>query len=469
MTIDLDEPRRVHLVGIGGAGMSGIARMLLQRGHGVTGSDRQEGRAVEGLRAMGAEIRIGHEADAVEGADLVVTSSAIDDDNVELEAARATGITVLHRAEMLATLMRGDHAVLVAGTHGKTTTTSMIVVALQSAGMDPSFAIGGALNEAGSNAHAGTGEVFVAEADESDRSFLSYRPDVAVVTNVELDHHEAFTSLEDTYEAFRAFLGRRSDDGVAVICLDDEGSAELVGRAAGRGRVVTYGEDPSADVRLIVDRDRSTADDAHALQAGRVRADGRDLITFELSVPGVHNLLNATAALAVCWLVDADLSAAAEGLGSFTGAQRRFQRLGSAAGVEVVDDYAHHPTELRVTLGAARSVARERVVLVVQPHRFSRTEALGPELGRAAVGADVVVVTDVYGADEDPVPGITGEIVADAARDAGANVIWEPHLTGVVERLTDLVEDGDLVLVTGAGDVNEVGPRLLTALREGRT
>lgn len=462
MTVDLTAPRRVHLVGIGGAGMSGIARMLLQRGHDVTGSDRQEGRAVEGLRAMGAEIRIGHDGDAVDGADLVVTSSAIDDSNVELEAARAAGIPVLHRADMLAALMRGRRRMLVTGTHGKTTTTSMIVVALQSAGLDPSFAIGGALNEAGSNAHAGTGDVFVAEADESDRSFLSYRPDLAVVTNVELDHPDAFSSLEDTRRAFLEFLDRRPDDGVAVICVDDPGSASLVEPAS--GRVVTYGEEPSADVRLVVDRDRDV--DRGALQRGRLRADGGDLIEFELAIPGVHNLQNAAGALTACWLLDADLPAAARGLASFTGAQRRFQRLGSAAGVEVVDDYAHHPTELRATLGAARSVARGRVVLVVQPHRFSRTEVLGAELGRAAVGADIVVVSDVYGADEDPVPGITGEIVADAARDAGAHVVWEPRLSGVVEQLTEIVEDGDLVLVTGAGDVNEVGPRLLEELRE---
>lgn len=469
MNIDLEPPRRVHLVGIGGAGMSGIARMLLQRGHDVSGSDRQEGRAVEGLRAMGAEIRIGHDAEAVEGADLVVTSSAIDEDNAELVAARDSDIPVLHRAEMLAALMRGSRGVLVAGTHGKTTTTSMIVVALQSAGIDPSFAIGGALNEAGSNAHAGTGEVFVAEADESDRSFLSYRPDIAVVTNVELDHPDAFESLEDTHEAFEEFLDRRAEDGVAVICVDDDGSAALVERASRRGRVVTYGEAPTADVRLIVDRDRTGDGEGRGLQGGLLRTEERDLVSFELSVPGVHNLVNAAAALTVCWLVGADLSAATEGLATFTGAQRRFQRLGTAAGVEVVDDYAHHPTELRVTLGAARSVARGRVVLVVQPHRFSRTQALGAELGRAAVGADIVVVSDVYGADEDPVPGVTGEIVADAARDAGAQVLWEPHLTGVVDRLVEIVDQGDLVLVTGAGDVNEVGPRLLSELRESGT
>ncbi|MBW3562432.1 MAG: UDP-N-acetylmuramate--L-alanine ligase [Actinobacteria bacterium] len=439
--------------------MSGIARMLLQRGHEVSGSDRQEGRAIEGLRAMGAEVRIGHHEDAVGGAEVVVTSSAIDEDNVELRVARDNDIPVLHRSEMLAALMRGRREVLIAGTHGKTTTTSMAVVALQAAGEDPSFAIGGALNEAGSNAHSGSGDIFVAEADESDRSFLAYTPDIAVVTNVELDHPDVFEDLADTRDAFLEFLARRSDDGVAVICLDDPGSADLLGSID--GRVVTYGEDPAADVRLIVER----SDGSAAAQRGRLRSSGEDLVAFELALPGAHNLLNATAALTTCWREGVDLEAAAGGLASFTGAQRRFQRLGEVDGVEVIDDYAHHPTELRATLGAARSVAQERVVLVVQPHRFSRTAALGRELGRAAVGADVVLVTDVYGADEDPVPGVTGEIVAEAAREAGATVLWEPHLTGVVERLVETVRAGDLVLVTGAGDVNEVGPRLLAALR----
>ncbi|HEX2026372.1 MAG TPA: UDP-N-acetylmuramate--L-alanine ligase [Nitriliruptorales bacterium] len=452
----------MHLVGVGGAGMSGIARMLLQRGHHVSGSDRQEGRSLDGLRAMGATIQVGHDPAVVDDAEVVVISSAIPPGNPELVAARSAGTPVLHRSEALAALMAGQRAILVAGTHGKTTTTSMLVVALQAAGADPSFAIGGALNETGSNAHSGSGELFVAEADESDRSFLAYQPDLALVTNVELDHPDAFTDLADTQAAFGAFLLRRAPGAPAVLCRDDPGAARLATDPAtrGLGPVVTYGEDPRAEVRLVATR----ATDVGA-PTGRLRTGGEDMVEFSLALPGRHNLLNAAGALTACWLVGVDVDAAARGLASFTGVQRRFQRLGSAAGVEVIDDYAHHPTELRATLAGARAVARGRIVLVVQPHRFSRTERLGAELGRAAAGADLVVVTDVYGADEEPVPGVSGEIVAVAARAAGANVLWVPHLADVAARLADKLRPDDLVLVTGAGDVSQIGHALLARLR----
>ncbi|MFN2557746.1 MAG: UDP-N-acetylmuramate--L-alanine ligase [Nitriliruptorales bacterium] len=471
---DLSRPRRIHLVGVGGAGMSAIARSLIQLGHFVSGSDRQEGRALEGLRAMGATIQVGHDSRSIADAEAVVISSAIRPSNPEVVAALRSGIPVLHRSEMLAVLMTGHRSILIAGTHGKTTTTSMTVVALQAAGADPSFAIGGTLNEVGANAHAGTGALFVAEADESDRSFLVYRPDVAVVTNVELDHPDAFADLEETEAAFRAFLERRSAGAPALLCADDRGAQRLAGFG---GEVVTYGQDPRATFRLVAVPARTAregdagADGSTALpgpaQRARLRHRGSDLVAFSLAVPGRHNLLNAAAALTVCHLVGVDLEAAAAGLATFTGVQRRFQRLGVAADVEVVDDYAHHPTELRATLAAARSISLGRLVLVVQPHRFSRTAVLGAELGRAAAGADVVVITDVYGADEQPVPGVSGELVAAAAREAGAKVVWEPHLGDVPATLATLVQPGDLVLVTGAGDVSQVGPALLTLLRGG--
>lgn len=453
---DLRGPRRVHLVGVGGAGMSGIARVLLQRGHTVSGTDRQATRVLEVLRAMGAGIRVGHDAAAVGDAELVVVSAAVPDDNPEVVAARERGIPVVPRARMLAGLMRGGQALLVAGTHGKTTTTSMLVVALQGAGLDPSFAIGAALNEPGSNAHAGRDELFVAEADESDRSFLVYRPDLAVVTNVELDHPDAFADEGDVRAAFAQFLARRRPGAAAVVCRDDPGAAALVGGA--EGPVVTYGEDPRADVRVV------PADGA----ATRLLAGGTEVARYRLAIPGRHNRLNAAAALAACRLLGADLARAARELESFTGAQRRFQRLGRADGVEVVDDYAHHPTELRATLSAARAVTRGRIVLVVQPHRFSRTAVLGEELGRAAAGADVVVVTDVYASGERPVPGVTGHLVAEAAERAGGVVVWQPHLGSVVDELLAVVQTGDTVLVTGAGDVSQVGPALLAALGAGR-
>ncbi len=451
-TIDLSHRRRAHLVGIGGAGMSGIARMLIQRGHEVSGSDRQESRTLDALRTMGAEIRVGHDADAVGDAEVVVRSTAIDDDNVELRAAADRGVPVLHRSEMLAALMRGRRTVLVSGTHGKTTTTSMLVVSLQGAGHDPSFAIGGALNEAGSNAHAGSGELFVAEADESDRSFLAYTSDVAVVTNVGSDHPDAFADLHDAVEAFHAFLRQRRAGAPAVICGDDPGAARL---ADAEPPVVTYGVDPTSDYRLVPADDDGSA---------TLRTGGETIARVRVAMPGRHNLLNAAAALTTCHVLGADLERAADALASFTGPQRRFQRLGVAAGVEVVDDYAHNPTKLRAALAAARSVADGRLVVVVQPHLYSRTEALGAELGRASAGADLVVVTDVYGAREDPVPGVTGEIVADAAREAGADVIYEPGLGEIPGLLVDRLDVGDLVLITGAGDVNQIGPELLRRL-----
>ena len=443
-------PHRVHLVGVGGAGMSAIARILAQRGHAVSGSDLHEGRAVAALRVLGVRIDVGHDAAHVADTDVVVISSAVPADNPEVVAASARGIPVVARAQMLADTLAGDRAVLVAGTHGKTTTTSMIVVALHAAGIDPTFAIGGELNEAGTNAHAGSDRVAVAEADESDRSFLAYAPDVAVVTNLELDHPEVYRDIDDVLDAFTAFLARRRPGGIAVVCADDPGVRRLLQRID--GPVVTYGTAADAEVRLV-ERDGQphvlVDDVAHPLVLG---------------VPGQHNLLNAVGAIATCRVLGAPIAGVLEGLARFRGAARRFQRLGEIDGVSVVDDYAHHPTELRATLAAARSTGAERIVCVVQPHRYSRTAVLGAELGRAAAGADVVIVTEVYGAGERAVPGVNGALVADAARAAGARVTYEPHLGSVAGLLADEVRSGDLVLITGAGDVSQVGPSLLALL-----
>lgn len=454
-SVDLTVPTTVHLVGIGGAGMSGLARILLQRGHHVTGTDMKESVTLDELRALGADIRVGHDADAVGDVAAVVASSAVRPDNPELQVARDRAVPLLRRAELLAALMADDRRVLVGGTHGKTTTTSMTVMGLQGGGRDPSFAIGGSLNEAGTNAHAGDDPIFVAEADESDRSLLVYEPDIAIVTNAELDHPDEFTSDADIIEVFSQFLARRRPGGIAIIGIDDPGAASLVDGAT--GSVITYGEHPDADVQLVVDGDRA-----------RVRRAGEDLGVLQLSVPGRHNLHNATAALAVCLAEGVDPAAAAAGLRDFTGAARRFQVLGEVDGVTVVDDYAHHPTELRATLEAARSRAPGRVIVVVQPHRYSRTKRFGAALGQAAAAADVVVATEVYAASEAPEPGVTGELVADAAKQAGAQVVWQPHLGSVVDELVELVRPGDLVLITGAGDVTQVGPALLGRLRGDR-
>jgi len=442
---------RVHLIGICGAGMSGIARVLLQRGGAVSGSDLRDDRTASELRGLGARVEIGHDAQHLGDAEVVIVSSAVSADNPEVVAAQAAGLPVRTRAAMLARLVGSGRSVFVAGTHGKTTTTSMIVVASQAAGLDPTFVIGGSLNESGTNAHAGTDGVMVAEADESDRSFLEYEPDIAVITNVEFDHPEEYRDEADVLATFDRFLARRRPGGVAVVCSDDSGSRALLDR--GHDGLISYGTGPDADVRLVPGSEP------------RVRI-GPHQVGLRLAVPGIHNALNATATLAVVRALGLDVERAAEGLTAFTGAARRFQRLGAAGGVEVVDDYAHHPTELRATLAAARAVSAGRVVLVVQPHRYTRTATLGAELGRAAAGADAVIVTDVYGAGERPVPGVSGRLVADAATAAGADVAYVPHLPDIVDALLDRVGPGDLVLITGAGDVTQLGPSLLVRLGE---
>ena len=443
-------PSRVHLVGVGGAGMSAIARILAQRGHDVSGSDLHDGRAVHALRALGVRVAVGHAPEHIDGAAVVVTSTAVPQANPEVVAAQVRGVPVVPRAEMLAAVLAGDRSVLVAGTHGKTTTTAMTVVALHAAGIDPTFAIGGELNEAGTNAHAGSDRIAVAEADESDRSFLAYAPDVAVVTNLELDHPEVYRDLDDVVETFAAFVTRVRPGGSLVACVDDPGVRALLARVD--VDAVTYGTSPDADVRLV---------------AG---PDGTDLVVegvahpLRLAVPGHHNLLNAAAAVTSARLVGAEVAAAIEGVERYRGTARRFQLIGEAGGVTVVDDYAHHPTELRATLAAARTTGPARIVCVVQPHRYSRTAVLGEELGRAAAGADLVIVTEVYGAGEPAVPGVNGLLVARAAEAAGAVVRYEPHLGEVPALLASEVREGDLVLVTGAGDVTQVGPGLLSIL-----
>ncbi len=460
--LDVDErparpvPARVHLVGIGGVGMAGVARLLLLRGHDVSGSDLRDGRVLDELRALGARVTIGHDPGSVADVDQVVVSTAVPRANAEVEAALASGTEVVLRARTLADAMVHDRAVLVAGTHGKTTTTAMTAVALQAAGVDPSFVIGGHLNETGANAHAGADAVMVAEADEADRSFLAYEPDVAVVTNLELDHVDEFGDEEQLHAVFGAFLARMRDGGTAVLCADDPGAMALASGVD--AEVTSYGRSPGADVELEVTGPR----------AGRVTVGGRT-VDLALAVPGDHNLLNATAALAVCDALGVDVAAAAAGLGAYSGTQRRFQRLGGVGGVTVVDDYAHHPTELAATIAAARAEGPERVVVVVQPHRYSRTRVLGPALGRAAAAADVVVVTDVYAGPETPEAGVSGRLVADAAAAVGtAEVRFEPHLGEVAAVLAELARPGDMVLVTGAGDVTRLGPALLDELRTRR-
>jgi len=457
-----DSLGRVHFVGVGGAGMSGIARIMLARDVAVSGCDAKDSRALAALRVLGADIAVGHSADHIGAVDTVVTSSAIRPGNPDLVAARAAGRLVLPRAAALASVMAGSRGLAVAGTAGKTTTTSMLTVALQSCGRDPSYAIGGDLNEPGSNAHAGTGEFFVAEADESDRSFLLLEPEAAIVTNVEPDHLDNYGRPEAVAEAFAQFVGRIRAGGCAVLGADDDGSRALVAVAAERGlQPVTFGMAADADVRVA---DLRLIDDGAVF--GLV-AGGRRLGEVRLQVPGRHNALNAAAALALGLALGLPFTDMARGLAEFSGARRRFELKGLARGVRVYDDYAHHPTKVQAALAAARQVAGSgRVIAVFQPHLFSRTAHFAPEFGDALSAADYVVVTDVYAAREDPVPGVTGALVADAVALSRDRVLFEPSLSAVPAAVAEWAEPGDLVMTIGAGDVTILGSEILLALEE---
>jgi len=453
---------RVHFIGIGGAGMSGIARILLARGAQVSGSDAKDSRGLAALRALGAQVHVGHDPDWVDTADTVVVSSAIRADNPELIEARRRELLVLPRAAALAAVMAGRRGIAIAGTAGKTTTTSMLTVGLQHCGLDPSFAIGGDLNEPGSNAHHGGGDLFVAEADESDGSFLLLSPFAAVVTNVEADHLDHYGTAAAVEEAFAEFVARVSTDGFVVTCADDVGARRVAAAATAAGRrVVSYGWADDAAVRV----------DGLRLEGERARfeviAIGRRLGTVQLVVPGRHNASNAVAALTAGLELGAPFAELAAGLAGFTGARRRFETKGWVGGIRVVDDYAHHPTKIRAVLTAARQVVGGdgRVVAVFQPHRYTRTAGFATALGAALALADVVVVMEVYAAGEDPIPGVTGALVAGAVPLAADAVHYEPSWSAVPGRVAGLVRPGDLVLTLGAGDVTMIGPEILDVLR----
>jgi UDP-N-acetylmuramate--alanine ligase len=460
------ELERVHMVGIGGAGMSGIARILLDRGGQVSGSDAKESRGLAALRARGAQIRIGHDASSLDmlpgGPTAVVsTFAAIPKDNPELVEARRRGIPVIMRPVVLAKLMDGYTTVMVAGTHGKTTTTSMIVVALQRSGFDPSFAVGGDLGQPGTNAHHGSGTAFVAEADESDGSLLEYTPDVAVVTNVEADHLDFF-GTEAAYAAvFDEFVARVRPGGALIVCVDDEGAAALAARSADRGvRVLRYGsgDDASLAGALLDWEQQGTGGVATIRLSGESHPRG-----LRLSVPGRHMALNALAAAVAAVEVGADVDAVLDGLAGFEGARRRFEAVGTAAGVRVFDDYAHHPTEVKVNLAALRAVAGDaRSIVVFQPHLYSRTQTFAREFGQALGGADVVFVLDVYAAREQPIAGISG---ASVAEHVDVPVQYVPDFSAVADKVAAAARPGDVVVTMGAGDVTLLGQEILAALQ----
>ncbi|MGP4002127.1 UDP-N-acetylmuramate--L-alanine ligase [Streptomyces sp. 8N706] len=454
---------RPHFIGIGGAGMSGIAKILAMRGARVAGSDARESATADALRALGATVHIGHAAGHLaDDATSVVVSSAIRADNPELARAAELGIPVVHRSDALAALMDGLRPIAVAGTHGKTTTTSMLAVGLTALGLDPSYAIGGDLDAPGSNAQHGGGEIFVAEADESDRSFHKYAPEVAIILNVELDHHANYASMDEIYESFQTFVGRVRPGGTLVVSADHDGARELTKRVSGRDglRVVTYGEAEDADVRIVEIAPRGlTSEVTVALQ--------ERTLTFTVSVPGRHYASNAVAALAAGAALGLPVEDLATALGAYTGVKRRLQLKGTAAGVQVIDSYAHHPTEIAADLEAIRGGAGQgRVLVVFQPHLFSRTQELGTEMGEALALADASVVLDIYPAREDPVPGVTSALIIDAAAARGADVRAEHDKAAVPEVVEGMARPGDLVLTMGAGDVTDLGPAILLRLEK---
>ncbi|WP_405563956.1 UDP-N-acetylmuramate--L-alanine ligase [Streptomyces sp. NBC_01180] len=452
---------RPHFIGIGGAGMSGIAKILAQRGAQVAGSDARDSPAAEALRGLGVTVHVGHAAGHLaDDATCVVVSSAIREDNPELVRAAELSIPVVHRSDALASLMRGLRSIAVAGTHGKTTTTSMLAVALTELALDPAYAIGGDLAGPGTNARHGKGDIFVAEADESDRSFQKYDPEVAVVLNVELDHHANYASMDEIYDSFETFVGKIVPGGTLVINADQPGAVELTARVRDLStlKVVTYGASDTADVRVHKVTPRGLTSEVTVLLNGK-------FLTFTVSVPGRHYAHNAVAALAAGVALGIPAHNLASALGKYTGVKRRLQLKGEAAGVQVVDSYAHHPTEMTADLEAMRgAVGDARILVVFQPHLFSRTQELGIEMGQALRLADASVVLDIYPAREDPIPGITSEVIIDAARAAGADVTAVHDKEQVPATVAGMAKPGDLVLTMGAGDVTDLGPRILDHL-----
>jgi UDP-N-acetylmuramate--alanine ligase len=450
--------RRIHFVGIGGIGMSGIAEVLHNLGYLVSGSDLKESETTRRLAALGVCIQIGHRADNVSDADVVVRSSAVGAENVETLAARQRLVPVIQRAEMLAELMRMKYGVAVAGTHGKTTTTSLVATVLARGGLDPTMVIGGRLNALGSNAKLGQGDFLVAEADESDGSFLTLSPTIAVVTTIDAEHLDYYRDLAHIQETFLQFINKVPFYGATVLCLDQEHIQALVPRI--EKRFVTYG--------LRTQADFMARNIAFAGMTSRCEVvwKHRPLGRLDLRVPGLHNVYNALAAVAVGMELDLEFSVIRDALAEFSGVDRRFQVRGEAGGVTVVDDYAHHPAEIQATLNAAKDGFGRRVVAVFQPHRYSRTRALLAEFSTAFYQADRLFVTEIYPAGEAPIPGVSGRQIADGVTGHGhRDVRFVPDKAALAAAVAADLEPGDMVLTLGAGDVWRVGEEILERLR----
>ena len=452
---------RIHFIGVGGAGMSGLAEVLLNMGYQVSGSDLKATDVTDRIVTLGGRVFLGHTSSNVEGAQVVVYSSAVRPDNPELVRARANGIPVIPRADMLAELMRMKYGVAVGGSHGKTTTTSMVAAVLQRGGLDPTIVVGGRLKTLGANAQLGHGRFLVAEADESDGSFLRLAPAVTVITNIDREHLDHYKDLDDVRQAFIYFANRVPFYGVAVLCVDDDNVRSILPKVTKRS--ILYGTRPEAEIRGV---------GLEMLPHGsrfRVEDAGQRVGMIELQVPGRHNALNALAAVAVGLEFEIAFEHIAESLEAFRGVGRRFELRGEVAGVRVVDDYGHHPTEIAATLAAAKGLGG-RVLVVFQPHRYTRTQSLREEFGRCFGDADRVWVMDVYAAGEASIPGVSGETVVESARAHGAaHVRYAPTAAEAVEAALKEARAGDVLLTMGAGDVSKLGEILLDGLRGAKT
>jgi len=455
--------QRIHFVGIGGIGMSGIAEVLLTLGYKVSGSDLKLTPATDRLAGLGATIFQGHASANIAGAEVVVTSTAIPPDNPEVAEAHRLHVPVIRRAEMLAELMRLKYGIAVAGMHGKTTTTSMIAAVLAAGGLDPTVVVGGRVDAMGSNARLGTSQYLVAEADESDRSFLMLSPILAVVTNIDREHMDCYRGMKNVKRAFLHFMDRVPFYGMVVLCNDDRPLRSLFPHL--KRRLVTYGMRKDSDFRIVPLKTAPAKDLEHAGSRFRVRYRGQELGDFRLRVPGTHNVLNATAAIAVGVGLEIPVPHIEQALEAFRGVDRRFQLKGTAAGVSVVDDYGHHPTEVRATLTAARTCGYTRLHVIFQPHRYTRTQHLMDEFATAFEGADSVFVLDVYPASEQPIPGVTGEALARRIVElSGKAARYVGSFGEAADAVAALAGPGDAVVTLGAGNVSQLGPQILRVL-----
>jgi UDP-N-acetylmuramate--alanine ligase len=460
--------QQIHFVGIGGIGMSGIAEVLLNLGYKVSGSDLKSSSVTQRLAGLGAAVFEGHRAENIAGAEVVVTSSAIAAENPEVLEAHKLHVPVIQRAEMLAELMRLKYGIAIAGMHGKTTTTSMVAAVLAGGGLDPTVVVGGRVDAMGSNARLGKSQYLVAEADESDRSFLKLSPILSVVTNIDREHMDCYRNMRDVKKTFLEFMDRVPFYGMVVVCNDDPMLRRLLPQA--QRRTVTYGTKRGSDflIKLKTDSARvSVQGDGQPLSRFRVSYRKKDLGEFTLHVPGVHNILNATAAIAVGVGLDVGVEAIRAGLDQFRGVDRRFHLRGRAAGVSVIDDYGHHPTEIRATLAAARSCGFRKVHVVFQPHRYTRTRDLLEEFTTAFGDTDSLFVLDIYAASEKPIEGISGEALARAIREKGGrDAEYVSSFADAVNSVAAVAGDGDMILTLGAGSVSQLGPMILEKLKE---